>query len=110
MVVAGVGTELALAKPVRARTLTMNVVCMRVMFPSDTVLKFTPRKVWVSDSSVIWNVRLRAESMRLSEDWVLAMKSMSSTYIRNKKRKSAKIPILLAKSTKTPLLNRHLFS
>jgi len=61
MVVAGVGTELELARPVRARTLSMRVVCVRVMIPSDVVLKLIPRKVWMSDSSVRWNVRLRAE-------------------------------------------------
>jgi len=61
----------------RESTLSMNVVCVRVMFPSDVVAKLIPRKVWMSDSSVSWKVRLRAERMSLSEDW--GMKRVSST-------------------------------
>ena len=48
-------------------TLSMSVVCVRVMCPSDVIVKFIPRKVWMLDSSVRWKVRLRAERMSLSE-------------------------------------------
>ena len=78
-VVAGVGAELAVARPVSVSTLSMSVVCVRVIFPSDVVVKFIPRKVRMLDSSVRWKDRLRAERMSLSEDWLLAMKSVSST-------------------------------
>jgi len=64
---------------VGASILSMSVVCVRVMFSSDVVVKFIPRKVWMSDSSVRWKIRLRAERMSLSEDWLLAMKRVSST-------------------------------
>ena len=77
--VVGVGAELAVARPVSESTLSMSVVCVRVMFPSDVVVKFIPRKAWMLDSSVRWKVRLRAERMSLSEDWFLAMKRVSST-------------------------------
>ncbi len=52
IVVAGAGTELAVARPVSARTSSMSVVYVVVMFPSDVVEKFIPRKVWMWDSSV----------------------------------------------------------
>jgi len=55
--VAGVGTELAVARSMSASTLSMSVVCVRVMFSSDVVVEFIPRKVWMSDSSVRWKVR-----------------------------------------------------
>ena len=78
-VVAGVETNLAVARPVSASPLSMRFVCVRVMFPSDVVVKFISRKVWMSDSSVRWKLRLRDERMSLSKDWVLAMKRVSST-------------------------------
>ena len=59
----------AVARPVSESTLSMSVACVRVMFPSDVVVKFIPRKAWMLDSSVRWKVRLRAERMSLSEDW-----------------------------------------
>ena len=55
--VAGVGTELAVARSMSASTLSMSVVCARVMFSSDVVVEFILRKVWMSDSSVRWKVR-----------------------------------------------------
>ena len=62
------GTELAVARSVSARTLSVSFVCVRVMFPSEVVVNFIPRKVWMSDSSVSRNVHLRAGRMSSSED------------------------------------------
>jgi len=44
-VVAGEGAELAMARPVSESTFSMSGVCVRVMFPSDVVVKVIPRKV-----------------------------------------------------------------
>jgi len=41
---------------------------VRVMFPSEVVVKFIPRKVWMSDSSVSRKVHLRADKTSSSED------------------------------------------